>query len=268
MSNINRLPLSQLGKVPVLPELQSYLTRVYFLHSYTMAFRSQFGFPAPLCLLFFFHLLHVSAGRLLLREPPTSGYSESCKYWLTAVRNPRLIFCQVEPDDSQIRAASITFPVVLDNSARANQKVSRFLMNDREDYVVFMDSKGENLLEDCLSKAFSSSPLSGKTTAVVVCDRSTEFPRKLKRMETLKFLELASVLYLTATECWEASPFYFLKRRFSPVSNCHGTQWIYDWKRLPDMKGQALHVLVLNSTFLTVIDENKSGSESKPCFIK
>lgn len=232
-----------------------------------MVCRSQLGVLATLFLLFFFQLSLLKtpvsdAERLLLQEPPSSGNSANCKYWSTAVRSPRVIFCQVEPDDSQIKAVSSALPVVLDNNGHANPRVSNPLTKEREDYVIVMDSKGENLLEECVSGALPSSLLN-EHTALIVCDRSTEFPRTLQKMESLKFLELASVLYLTATECWSASPFYFLKRRFSRVSNCYGTQWSYDWKHVPDMRGQALQVLITNSTFFTVIKENKFRPQRK-----
>lgn len=236
-----------------------------------MVCRSQFGFLATFFLLLFFQLSLLKtpvsdAERLLLREPPSFGNSASCKYWSTAVRSPRVIFCQMEPDDSQIKAVSSAVPVVLENNGHANPRVSNPLTNEREDYVIFMDSKGENLLEECVSGALPSSLLN-EHTVLIVCDTSTEFPRKLQKMESLKFLELASVLYLTATECWSVWPFYFLKRRFSRVSNCYGTQWMYDWKHVPDMRGQALQVLITNSTFFTVIKENKFLPQRKTCIL-
>lgn len=153
-----------------------------------MVCRSQFGFLATLFPLFFFQLSLLKtpvsdAERLLLREPPSSGHSASCKYWSTAVRSPRVIFCQVEPDDSQIKTVSSALPVVLDNNGHANPRVSSPVTNEREDYVIFMDSEGENLLEECVSAALPSSLLN-EHTALIVCDRSTEFPRKLQKMES------------------------------------------------------------------------------------
>lgn len=262
-----------LGKVLVLMWTQIVLAWFPFASCtvYIMVCRSQLGVLATLFLLFFFQLSLLKtpvsdAERLLLQEPPSSGNSANCKYWSTAVRSPRVIFCQVEPDDSQIKAVSSALPVVLDNNGHANPRVSNPLTNEREDYVILMDSKGENLLEECVSGALPSSLLN-EHTALIICDRSTEFPRKLQKMESLKFLELASVLYLTATECWSASPFYLLKRRFSRVSNCYGTQWRYDWKHVPDMRGQALQVLITNSTFFTVIKENKFRPQRKTCIL-
>lgn len=230
------------------------LVAVCWLHSYVMVCKARFLLCSTLVTTL------VSAERLLLREPSSSGGSETCKYWSTAVRSARVIFCQVEPDDALMKSIGSTLPVVLDNNAQA----SRHWTNEREDYVIFMDSKGENILEDCISEAIPSRLLT-QHTAVIVCDRSTDFPRKLQKTKSLKFLERASVLYLTATECWSASPFYFLNRSFTRESNCYGTQWRYDWKRLPDMQGQALRVVIRHGTFFTVIKENESRPESKTC---
>lgn len=209
-----------------------------------------------------FQLLIVSTESLVMQKASGYGYDESCFYWIKHFRSVSIRFCTVEPDDSLIKMISNVLPVTVDNNAQNTLRVAYSSTNQPMDFVIFTDSNGTIDLEDCVSESIPSFILS-ELRSLIVCDKSPGFSWELKKMDSLKFLGLASVLYVSTTQCWSATPFYLLSRTFIRQPDCYSSSWKFESKSLPDMGGQSLRVVTFNKSIFSVIKQNETIPESK-----